>query len=291
MKSIQPLIVVGMHRSGTTMLTDLLEKLGIFMGKDLDHNHESLFFIKHNDWLLKECGGQWDSPKGMDVLLERDDLLDPTLDYLEYLMSHLPIRHYAGAIRLLSGDLPFNACTPWGWKDPRNTFTLPVWLKLFPNARVLHIYRNGVDVAASLQTRAELQLKHSVARYMLGKSCGYYNFKARCTGFTTSPSMLDIHKAFSLWEAYIEKVFSYEEMLGERMLNIRYEDFLREPAKWLCMSASFSGLDCSDVQANKLIGSIRSNRSFAFQKRPELVDFFEEVRSSGWMNKLGYTEL
>jgi hypothetical protein len=43
----------------------------------------------------------------------------------------------------------------WGWKDPRNSITLPVWLKLFPDARVIHIVRNGVDVAESLYRRQQ----------------------------------------------------------------------------------------------------------------------------------------
>ena len=39
---------------------------------------------------------------------------------------------------------------PWGWKDPRNVFTLPLWLRVFPEAKIIYIVRNGVDVAASL---------------------------------------------------------------------------------------------------------------------------------------------
>ncbi len=35
-----------------------------------------------------------------------------------------------------------NGLKAWGWKDPRNTFTLPMWLSIFPKARVLHVLRN-----------------------------------------------------------------------------------------------------------------------------------------------------
>lgn len=32
----------------------------------------------------------------------------------------------------------------WGWKDPRNVYTLGLWLIQFPNARVIHIIRSGI---------------------------------------------------------------------------------------------------------------------------------------------------
>ena len=30
-------------------------------------------------------------------------------------------------------DIPF----PWGWKDPRNSITLPLWLRLYPEAKII----------------------------------------------------------------------------------------------------------------------------------------------------------
>ncbi|MBW1793701.1 MAG: sulfotransferase [Deltaproteobacteria bacterium] len=43
----------------------------------------------------------------------------------------------------------------WGWKDPRTTLTLPLWLKLFPKARIIHVIRNGIDSALSLWRRCK----------------------------------------------------------------------------------------------------------------------------------------
>ncbi|MBK8351014.1 MAG: hypothetical protein IPL21_04765 [Saprospirales bacterium] len=39
----QPIIILGMHRSGTTMITKMLENLGLFVGAEKEINHESLF--------------------------------------------------------------------------------------------------------------------------------------------------------------------------------------------------------------------------------------------------------
>ena len=44
MKLISPLLITGMHRSGTSLLVEILEKNGIFFGAYQDHNRESIFF-------------------------------------------------------------------------------------------------------------------------------------------------------------------------------------------------------------------------------------------------------
>src|SRR5213078_1316124 len=51
---------------------------------------------------------------------------------------------------------------PWGWKDPRTVFTLPLWLQLFPKAKIINIVRNGVDVASSLSVREQKMLDERI---------------------------------------------------------------------------------------------------------------------------------
>ena len=57
-----PVIILGMHRSGTSMLSRILEKLDIFMGWRKEENNEALFFLKFNDWILKQANATWDNP-------------------------------------------------------------------------------------------------------------------------------------------------------------------------------------------------------------------------------------
>ena len=57
-----PTIILGMHRSGTSILTRILEKLGLFVGCRKDENNEALFFLKFNDWILKQANATWDNP-------------------------------------------------------------------------------------------------------------------------------------------------------------------------------------------------------------------------------------
>ena len=39
-----PIIIIGMHRSGTSMLSKILEYSDIFLGNNKDINNEALFF-------------------------------------------------------------------------------------------------------------------------------------------------------------------------------------------------------------------------------------------------------
>ena len=68
-----PVIFIGMHRSGTSMLGRLLEELGMFFGSLKDENNEALFFQDLNEWLLGQCGGRWDNPATFNKYFWRND--------------------------------------------------------------------------------------------------------------------------------------------------------------------------------------------------------------------------
>ena len=51
-----PVVVVGMHRSGTSLVSRILDDCGVMMGKDLQEDHESLFFIGLNEWIYDNAG-------------------------------------------------------------------------------------------------------------------------------------------------------------------------------------------------------------------------------------------
>ena len=57
-----------MHRSGTTMLSKLLEQFGLFVGSKKEENDESLFFYKLNEWLLRQANASWDNPRNLNFI-------------------------------------------------------------------------------------------------------------------------------------------------------------------------------------------------------------------------------
>ena len=57
-----PIIVIGMHRSGTTLVAEALNKSGIFMGVFREHNGEALHFLSLNQQILAAAGADWINP-------------------------------------------------------------------------------------------------------------------------------------------------------------------------------------------------------------------------------------
>ena len=135
--SAYPLIVIGMHRSGTSLLTALLHRAGVPMGNDRNVHDESAFFLELNKFLFRAAHADWDYPQPVLLLLEVPELRHALVEHLRSRCASRGTRAYLGWRRFLRGSRLEAQPGPWGWKDPRNTFTLPLWLEVFPNARVL----------------------------------------------------------------------------------------------------------------------------------------------------------
>src|ERR1700733_10810901 len=158
-----PVIFIGMHRSGTSMLGRLLEELGMFFGALKDENNEAMFFQDLNEWLLNQCGGRCDNPAPFNEYFWRsDEAVKWTELYLRNLLASPRCIQFLGARSTLRGI--GGLTMPQRSIDPRNTFTLPIWLRICPTAKVVSIERNGVDVAQSLRAR-EIKILEAAPRF------------------------------------------------------------------------------------------------------------------------------
>lgn len=267
-----PVIFIGMHRSGTSMLGRLLEELGMFFGARKDENNEALFFQEQNDWLLTQCGGRWDNPGPFkDYFWGSDEAVRWAETYLRNILASPRAIHFLGLRRLLAGGLR-NLDEPWGWKDPRTTFTLGMWLKIFPNAKVVSIERNGVDVAQSLRTR-EIKILGDAERYYQRYRALFF-IRPRRAGFANSPRCLSLENAFSLWQEYTAAADAAIAALPrERTLTLRYEEVLGDPVRYLTETAAFCDLGASQAQIEAAVRSIRADRAHAYETDAELKQF------------------
>jgi hypothetical protein len=149
-------VVIGMHRSGTSLATRLASLAGLSLGQGPDvpataanpRGHwESAVLRDVNDDLLARLGGNWAGPPPRRDGWERDGALEPL----------------AAAARAAFARV-YGSPTPWVWKDPRNCITLPFWERAVPiDVVVLHVHRNPLAVADSLRERDELSRPVSLA--------------------------------------------------------------------------------------------------------------------------------
>ena len=164
----QPIIITGMHRSGTSFLAKILIKNNVYMGSKLDPNHESVFFQRLNKWILSCIGSSWDNPQSLRGLSRKDTNI--IIDRLNnVLKNRLSKSLYFGKANLIKNHSFDNVDFLWGWKDPSNTFTIPIWKKIFPKAKVINIIRHPLDVSISLLKREE-KLKKMDMNLFLPKS-------------------------------------------------------------------------------------------------------------------------
>lgn len=288
--NMPPIIIIGMHRSGTTMIASMLRELGLFIGNDLEENYESMFYINHNDWLLHQCGGAWDNPSSIEWLYKDDDLMLLSEGYLRARIAGLPVSKYLGVKKYILGNRPLSHMGQvWGWKDPRMTYTLPIWLRLFPDAKVVHIYRNGVPVAASLRTRDRKHLKKSQIAHQKRTALGAYSLVEKTGGFVWSNRCMTLEGGFSLWEEYVETAMKMTQTVAPQSFSLKYEDFLDNPVAELSKLANYCGLSATPQQIQDVASGVRADRADAHTENEELTKFYESVRNRPLMKALGYS--
>lgn len=284
-KNLQPVIIIGMHRSGTTMLSQVLEKHGLYQGWKKEENNESTFFIKLNEWILRELGGRWDEPENLvDVTSHSPEHLSAIVRYIEDQLGSPRAIEYLGVKQYLSHRTIFNLQSPWCWKDPRTSLTLAIWLRIFPDAKIIHIIRHGVDVANSLRVRTQKYLKVNTQLY--GKRRFIYSILGKRGTLVDAPRCLSLEGGFSLWERYVESACLYRHKAPSRYMEVKYEDLLSNPQQYVASIFDFCGLATSSIDAEYLKGFVDQNKGSRFLANAELKEFSERVASR--LKKFGY---
>lgn len=150
---IQPLVlVVGMHRSGTSLLAGVLNTLGItFPGKAIEadiHNPDGYFewaeVVHIQERLLIDLERWWPSPQGT-FALPNDWLAHPAT-----VRARLRLHTLLQCEVLQQNSL-------WAIKDPRCSRLLPLWFELARDLgiplKILLAVRNPAEVITSLVNR------------------------------------------------------------------------------------------------------------------------------------------
>lgn len=174
---------------------------------------------------------------------------------------------------------------PWGWKDPRNTFTLPLWLDLFPRAKVIHIFRHGIDVAKSLSTRWEKSVRKRETRFQSRRRL--YAVRPQTGGFAESYRCATLEGALALWEEYVTEARRHVALLGSAGVEVQYESFLEQPGPTLERLAEFAGLTPTREEVANSASGVRRERAFAYREESDLLRFARQ--NADQLAVCGYT--
>lgn len=193
----QALLVVGMHRSGTSALTRVLNLHGADLGSDLlaaAEDNQAGFWENHrivafHEKLLGLIGSSWDDPRQL-----RADWLD--LAIADGCLDEL--------IRLL--DEEFADSRIWVVKDPRLCRFLPLWIKalevLQVEPKLVFAMRDPGEVAGSLMTRNGLSAGAASLLWLryLTESVQASRGLPRCA--------IDYHELLQNWRSCMDRIAS-----------------------------------------------------------------------------------
>ncbi len=144
-------IVLGMHRSGTSLTAGMLHNMGVNMGPNCDWTgpdnprgyYEDIAFIRTNEYILKLAGGTWYNP--------------PTARSIAGLEDREVLNRQ---IKKLVDARKGNG--PWGWKDPRTVLTAPLYMKYLDNPVCVCTHRNPLSIANSLRKRDDIPIEYGL---------------------------------------------------------------------------------------------------------------------------------
>lgn len=138
------LVVTGMHRSGTSLVSQYLQECGINMGRRLinlkaesvasayNGHHEDSDFVEFHERVLRN--------RRVSIFVSNESRFPIKLREVER----------NEVLRLLEARKNFNQ---WGWKDPRTSLFLEFWQEMIPNAKYIFLFRDPLEVVDSLIRR------------------------------------------------------------------------------------------------------------------------------------------
>jgi hypothetical protein len=242
-----PILIGGNGHSGTRIFAQLLEHNGIFMGVPRVtrsyYSYDLHVFDLLNHWIEPYVYKR----------LDPDKLETMQKQFRRRLRLFFPIRQNA-----------------WGWKNPRSMLMLPVYHKLFPDLKFIHVIRDGRDITVG----NEFAVDNPYANAFLSES----------------EQALPSHERMMLfWGRSNETAMNYcREHLPDTYLFVRWEDLCRNPESVTRRILGFINRDLDKLESTAAM--VKLPRSIGRWKKaePELRDAVNRA-GSDYLSKFGYS--
>lgn len=259
-----PFFIIGPGRSGTTLLVHSLAK----------HKDVASYYNEANE-LWHPNTYPWHTSKYQDFVppfwVDSKEFTNVSLKHLSPSQAEM-IRSMFGAYQWIIGKHCFLN------KSAMITFMIPFILEKFPDARFIHIIRDGRAVAFSYAKKQTEKIKSNIEAYD-GK------------GYKLSFNKILMACAKN-WKEHIEEVETQKRKLGLEargiIFELRYEDFCLEPCRVLSQIASFMGIKTNGLQSKDFLNIKNANHKYREQLSKEAIYELTQIMEPSLKEK-GYT--
>jgi hypothetical protein len=213
------------------MVARVLQECGVYLGEpdqlvpatptNPEGHFEHVDFLYVNKTVLRRLLGSWKAPPRRLAWHVLGWRLRPLRDQAIRLIEDMELRR------------------PWAWKDPRTSLTLPFWLPLLPDLRIVVCVREPLAVAHSLEAR---------------------------DGLPTTNGL-------ELWHAYYRALFRAVE--ADRVAVTTYESYFDDAEREIRRLVAQLGLTSSPRQIETAVATVRAglrrHRALAGEALPDSI--------------------
>lgn len=255
--SLPLFFVTGSPKSGTTWLGKLLDA-----HPEISCKGEACFhaFTSPLERITKEYN---------DLLRNRAGLFSDTNDFplvsSEELFSIM--RYFVNLRMSVIADPDKPRLKMVGEKDPAHAEHFQVLNKLFPESKIIHIIRDGRAVVLSAWHN---NLKNNTPGV---KEAGFDGF---------------LVEAAKQWGLILRRALDTAPLLGERYMEIRYEDLIKDTPSGLKRVLAHLGRDCSDeiVEGCVAAASFEKLSKGRAPGQEDTQSFFRKGVADDWKNHM-----
>lgn len=193
-----PFFIVGSPRSGTTLLQTLLDAHPSLAIPPESHVFDHFYELtgSYGDLRTPEALERFAADLLQDERIKRWGLAMGPQEFCRGIQAPVSFRKILERLFTLYAEK--EGKSRWGDKTPEHTLFLSAVLQTFPEARFIHLVRDGRDVAESL------------SRMFFGP--------------------ITIDKKAELWRCYTQAFYEFKKSLpADRYLEIHYEALVRNP--------------------------------------------------------------
>jgi hypothetical protein len=254
--------------------------------------HPDVFVFPETHWIPKmyEFLGMGRGPgRELASIVQRTTFVNgrPTLELdpgLEEMLGALSgqlvtVREFCDALGSHMAGRDGKRC--WADKTPDYGPHMELLQRLWPNARFIHLVRDGIAVARSMAA-------HPGFRWLASAGDMWWATGPSFNGYHTAVPVVErpLGDYLDLWARRLRRIRDEATRLNAgTYLEVRYEDLCRTPARVLDATATFVGLEAYPGWVNAAAALIAEHHP----RRPVLPDQLMTPDARTLMRELGYT--